>query len=166
MSNTPQDVSTTELSVYVGVQVGVQIVRVPLFAYFLFYAIRYIRKGESSDTATALTFLFLSAQLFIQTSAGVIDFLMLGSWATNYLGKLADTLIYLRLGLFFSQNMALFINLGRWLIILRSLEGLAHLQWRKKVKCIVGFLVLINVGLTAAYIAILLLDNNEFDVYH
>lgn len=154
------------MSIVAGVQLTTQILRVPLLAYFLLLTVRYLRGTEATDGYTALTFIFLSAQLFFQLGGGTIDYLMLTSWGSEYGSALDTTVRCTRAGVFFSQNTALFINLGRWFIILKSLQGFAHFTFRARVKRCVGIAVAANLAFTAFFLVLVALQQKTVANYN
>ena len=121
MTEIPLEISSLERDIIQGLQFVTQVLRVPLLGYFIYLTNKFIRCTDENDTLSSyskLTFIFLSTQLFFQTSGGILDFLCLTSWGVDRLANLLYALRLTRTGVFFSQNMALSFNIGRWLLVI------------------------------------------------
>jgi len=62
-----------------------------------------------------------------------------------------------RVGVFFSQNSALIFNIGRWVILIKSLEGFAEIKYRTRVKRWVGAAAAVNLVFIAYFLTLVLL---------
>jgi len=114
----------------------------------------------------ALTFLFLTLQLVFMLFAAVVDFIILSGFIDEHMFYLIKSLKFCRIGLYSSQNMALFINIGRWIMVLMSLKGFAHAKWTDRVQFWVRVAVVGNILLTIAYLIILVLHIESVKLLH
>lgn len=114
----------------------------------------------------ALTFLFLTGQLVFMLFAGVVDFIILSGYIDEHIFYLITSLKFCRIGLYFSQNMALFINIHRWVTVLMSLKGLYHAEVRRRVQFWLRVAVVGNILLTIAYLIILVLHIESVKLLH
>jgi len=129
---------------------------VPLLIYFIVMTNKYIKDGDATDIYTKLTFVFLSSQLFFQTCGGVLDYLILMEWGADRIPMLLNAMAFTRTGVFFSQNTALFFNIGRWLLVIKSLTGSLTDDYKAKLENRVRISILANVIYTAVILGFVL----------
>ena len=104
-----------------------------MLIYFVVITYLYFRKSTVVDSLSALTFIFLCGQLACELVAGTTDFLKNTEWAPDIFKRIFINLSYIRLALFFSQNTALIVNIGRWTMVTKALEGTLDKPYETKI---------------------------------
>ena len=104
-----------------------------MLIYFVVITTLYFRRSTAVDSLSALTFIFLCGQLACELVAGTTDFIKNTEWGQDLFRRIFTNLSYIRLTLFFSQNTALIVNIGRWTIVTKALAGNLDIEYQSKV---------------------------------